>query len=253
MKAPAIFLGHGSPMNAIEDNRYTKEWTDLGKEYRPKGILMVSGHWYTQGTRIWDQIEPVKVDDMYGFPKELYDLKYPVKTALELVGKIKDKLGESVTIDNSWGLDHGAWSILVHMYPEADIPLLQISIDRNKTPRDHYELGVKLKELRNEGYMILGSGNVVHNLRHIDFNMKSGYSWAVDFDDYIEQAVVEGDHDKVINYESLGQAAGLSVPTPDHFYPLLVILGASDSEDKVRVVSKGYDLGSTSMTGFVLE
>ncbi len=251
MKMPAIFLGHGSPMNALEDNKYTREWKKLGEQYQPKGILIISGHWYTEGSRIWDLDQPVKIDDMYGFPQALYSLKYPGRTSIELVNLVKEKLGSVVKIDNSWGLDHGAWSVLVHMYPEANIPLLQLSLDRNKSPRQHFDLGRKLKDLRQDGYMILGSGNIVHNLSLLDFNMHTGYPWAIEFDDFIEKAIVEKNFDKVLDYASLGRSAYLSLPTPEHFYPLLVILGASDHEDQVSVVNKGFDLGSTSMTGFV--
>lgn len=251
MRMPAIFVGHGSPMLAIEDNDYTREWKAIGKQFKPKAILVISAHWYTSGNRTQDEPKPKKIDDMYGFPKALYDLEYPVNGDQALTDEVEKLLGDEVVVDNSWGIDHGSWAVLVHMYPDVDIPIVQLSVDGTKSPKEQFELGQKLSVLRDRGYMILGSGNVVHNLRRIDPNTKGAFDWASDFDDYIEKAIRDRDYKRCIDYLAFGEASRLSVPTPDHFYPLLNILGAVKEEDKLTVFNKGYDMGSLSMTGYL--
>lgn len=252
MKMPAIFVGHGSPMNAIEDNIYSNTWKKIGKRFKPKAILMISAHWYVNKTATQDATEPKQIYDMYGFPDELYQLTYPVSGDAELTAKIIEELQGAVTVDNSWGIDHGAWSVLVHMYPEASIPVVQVSVNRAKSPQEQYELGLKLAHLRELGYMIIASGNIVHNLRLVNFEQSEPFDWAVRFDDYIEQAITAREFEKCINY-ALEPASKLAVPTPDHYYPLLTMLGTTSADDKISVFNKGYEYGSLSMTGYIFE
>lgn len=250
MRMPGIFIGHGSPMSAIENNAFTNEWKKLGEQFKPKAILVISAHWFTEGTKTQDDISPNKINDMYGFPQELYTMTYPVQGDKTLTQEIKNVLGKSVVIDNSWGIDHGTWSVLVHMYPEANIPVVQLSVDRTISPQDHFNIGQSIAGLRDQGYMIIGSGNVVHNLRMMSQgNTKS--PWAESFDNYIEEAVVNRDFDKCIHYLGFGDAARESVPTPEHFYPLLSILGASNAEDTITVFNKAIEFSCVSMTGYL--
>lgn len=251
MRMPAIFVGHGSPMMALEQNIYTEQWKTIGQKFNPKAILVISAHWFTSGIRTQDEIKPKKINDMYGFPEALYNMEYPAIGNKTLTEKILQLLGNDVKVDNSWGIDHGSWSVLVHMYPKGDIPVVQLSIDRTKTPQEQFQVGQRISSLRDQGYMILGSGNIVHNLRRIDPTLKEPFSWASSFDDYIEEAIRNKDYDKCINYLDFGEASRLSVPTPDHFYPLLSVLGTVNEEDQLTVFNKGYDMGSLSMTGYI--
>ncbi len=263
MKMPALFVGHGSPMNAVEDNDYTREWQRIGKAYKPKAILMISAHWYTDGQKTQDDKHPRKIDDMYGFPRDLYDLEYPALGDKALTEDIIASLPESVVVDNTWGgLDHGTWSVLIHMYPEADVPVVQLSVDYTKKPEEQFEVGRAIGHLRDKGYMIIGSGNVVHNLRMINPSLDGPDPRAASFDDYIEAAIRSGDFDQCVHYLDFGDAAKYSVPTPDHYYPLLNILGAASTGNKsadnsakinVEVFNKSYDMGSLSMTGYLFK
>lgn len=249
---PILFVGHGSPMNAIEENEYTLNWKKLAIEIpKPKVILSISGHWFTPGTRTTDDPHPKVVNDMYGFPKALYDVNYTAPGAPELAHETMELIGRKVTIDNSWGIDHGTWSILNVMYPEKDIPVYQLSIDEGASPLTHYEIGQKLKTLRDKGVLIMGSGNVVHNLRSVSFSESGGYKWAYEFDNYIQEQVSIRNYENVMDYQKLGQSAKLSVPTTDHFDPLLYILGASDSDDQLQVLNNSCMAGSLSMTSYV--
>ncbi len=252
VKMPVLFIGHGSPMNAIEENEFTETWADLGATLpRPKAILAVSAHWYTDGTRICDALYPTQIYDMYGFPRELYELKYPVKGSPELAHHTKELLNGKVQFDNRWGIDHGTWSVLCRMYPEADIPVCQLSIDRNAPAVEHYRMGQKLHSLREQGVLILGSGNVVHNLSKINWELEGGYPWAEEFDAYIKKAILSRQYEEVIHYEKAGKAAELSFYTPDHFYPLLNILGALDEKDQGCAYNDSCILGSLSMTSYL--
>jgi 4,5-DOPA dioxygenase extradiol len=251
-KMPVLFVGHGSPMNAIEDNEFTDKWASIGKSLpRPEAILSISAHWFTDGVRICDEEHPKQIYDMYGFPRELYELKYPAQGAPELAHATKSLLNEVVSVDNSWGIDHGTWSVLCRMYPEADIPVYQLSIDRRAAAELHYDLGKQLQPLRDQGVLILGSGNVVHNLARISWELEDGYSWAEEFDSYIKEAILSGDHQKVIHYEKSGKAAELAFVTPEHYYPLLYALGATRQEDQITVYNDACILGSLSMTGYI--
>lgn len=254
-KMPVLFVGHGSPMNAIEDNEYAKAWAAAGKQIgKPDVILSLSAHWYTRGIKTSDLETPKQVYDMYGFPDELYHVSYPVKGSPETARRIADLAGPSLKVDNSWGIDHGTWSVLCHMFPEADIPVIQMSIDANSGAEAHYELGRKLAPLREEGVLIFGSGNVVHNLSRVNWNQNGGGEpWALEFDRYIRDSILKGDHQSVIHFEQAGAPAKAAVPTPDHFLPLLYTLGASRTEDKITVFSESCTMGSLSMTSYLFE
>lgn len=249
---PVLFVGHGSPMNAIEDNAYSRAWTALGATLeKPKSILSVSAHWFTRGTKVNDSPAPNQIYDMYGFPDELYALKYPVSGSPELAYRTRALLGDFVTIDNSWGIDHGSWSLLNRMFPRADIPVVQLSVNAMISPAEHYALGQKLKPLREEGVLIIGSGNIVHNLGRVDWRSTDGQPWAEEFDQYVLKSVKERRHDDLIHYSRIGAAAELAVPSMDHFAPLLYILGASDENDEIHVFNNDCLLGSMSMTSYL--
>ena len=251
-RMPVLFIGHGSPMNAIEDNEFSRAWTALGKTLeKPKAILSISAHWFTRGTKVNDSPTPAMIYDMYGFPDELYALKYPTPGSPELAYRTRDLVGDFVTIDNNWGIDHGTWSVLHRVFPGADIPVVQLSVNATLTPAEHYEIGKKLRSLRDEGVLIFGSGNVVHNLARVDWRMNDGQPWAQEFDQYIHRAVTSGRHQDVIDFANDGEPAQLSVPSIDHFAPLLYVLGASDANDQVRVINADCTLGSMSMTSYL--
>lgn len=253
-RMPAIFIGHGSPMNAVENNQYTEQWIKAAaKIKKPEVILAVSAHWYTSGTRITDSPKPNVVYDMYGFPPSLYDIAYQPEGAPALAKEIQRLIGQdNVAIDNTWGIDHGTWSVLCRMYPHADIPALQLSINKNADAKTHFEIGRKLSSLRSKGVLILGSGNIVHNLSRLDWNMNSGYPWAQEFDSYIKENIIKRQFDKVIDYSKV-KSSELAFYTPDHFYPLLYVLGASNNEDELLIFNDSCVLGSLSMTCCLFE
>lgn len=253
-RMPVVFSGHGSPMIAIEDNEITHEMGRIGREIiekygRPKAILAISGHWFVRGTYVQSAEKPRQIYDMYGFPKQLYDVKYPVKGDSDLTKAVQDALGSAVSVNDSWGIDHGTWTVLVHMFPDADIPVVQLSVNANLTPQRSFELGEKLQGLRDEGYLIFGSGNVVHNLMLVDWDNEGGTDATMRFNDYITDAIVSGNRKKVINYGAHPDAS-YAVPTPDHYLPLLYCLGAAGN-DEATVFNKVCNLGSMAMTGYV--
>lgn len=254
-KMPTLFIGHGSPMNAIEDNRFSQAWKALGNQMpKPEAILSVSAHWYTNDTRIMTSEDPETIYDMYGFPEELYQIVYKAKGSPNVAKKAKELISREVHVDNSWGYDHGTWSVLHRMYPEAEIPVFQLSVDRNASPEQHYKMGQELSKLREQGVLIFGSGNVVHNLRRINWNMEyEGFSWAEEFDDYIMEKILERKDDDVVHYQNAGSSASLAFTTLDHYAPLLYVLGAADREDKVTVLCKDCVLGSLSMTSYLFK
>lgn len=254
-KMPVVFVGHGSPMNAIEDNTYTRTWRALGERIaRPAAILCFSAHWFTQGTRIMNGENPKTVYDMYGFPEELYKITYNTPGSPLFAKKAAELISRETVFDTSWGIDHGTWSVLVHMYPERDIPVFQISIDAGAPPETHYQIGKELRELRDQGVLILGSGNIVHNLRLVDWGMAGkGFDWAQEFDGWINERIMKRKHEEILRFRELGDIARLAVPTPDHFYPLLYTLGASEEKDTVTVYNQSCELGSLSMTAYVWE
>lgn len=254
IKMPTLFVGHGSPMNAIEDNEFTMNWEEIAKKIpKPKAILSVSAHWYTHGSRIMDSRQPEMIYDMYGFPDELYRIEYKAKGAPELSHLTKDLIKRDVQIDNSWGYDHGTWSVLSRMYPDADIPLYQLSVDANSGAETHFKIGQEISSLREKGVLILGSGNVVHNLSKINWNMEGGYPWAIDFDEYIKEKITQKQFQDVIDYKKAGDSSKIAFYTPDHFYPLLYVLGASSTNDQVKIFNDKCLMGSMSMTCYLFE
>lgn len=254
-KMPVLFIGHGSPMNAIEDNEYSRTWRSIAEKIpKPEAILSISAHWFTKGTKVMNEEEPKTIYDMYGFPKELYEVIYNSPGSPNIAKVSKDLISKETEYDNSWGIDHGTWSVLVHMYPNRDIPVFQISIDANAPPETHYKIGKELRPLREKGVLIFGTGNVVHNLRLVDWHKGSkGFDWVYEFDDYIHENIETKNHNNIIKYNELGEIAKLAVPSPDHFYPLLYTIGASDEEDKVSVFNKSCELGSLTMTSYLWE
>jgi len=251
---PVVFIGHGSPMAAFEDNVFTRTWAALGQALpRPKAILCVSAHWYVHGARITAMQQPRTIHDFQGFPDVLYQYHYPASGEPLLAQRIVELLKPmEVIADQEWGFDHGSWTLLKHMYPLGDVPLLQLSIDRSKPADWHYELGRRLAVLRTEGVLILGSGNVVHNLRYLQWNEAAqALPWAREFDQYVRAALERGDHQPLVSYQQAGEAARLSVPTPDHYLPLLYVLGASEARDSVSVLLDEIVMGSISMMSVV--
>ena len=252
-KMPVLFVGHGSPMNAIENNAFTRGWEDLaGKIPKPKAILSVSAHWTSRGTKTSDAVAPQQIYDMYGFPPELYELRYEPAGAPDWARQVQ-RLVPEVTIDNSWGIDHGTWSVLCRMYPAADIPVFQLSLARGVPAQRHFELGQQLRSLREQGVLILGSGNIVHNLGRVSWSMDGGFDWALEFDQYIETAICGRHFDAVIDYNRAGESAQHAFNTTEHFDPLLYVLGATDETDLITVFNKACTLGSISMTSYLFE
>lgn len=252
---PVLFIGHGSPMNAIEDNTFTRNWKEIGgKIPTPKAILAISAHWFVKGTRVLDDSQPKMTYDMYGFPEELYRIIYDSPGAPEVAHRVKSLIRRDVITDNSWGYDHGTWSVLHHLYPNRDIPVFQLSIDGTAPSEVHYTIGQQLKILREEGVLIFGTGNIVHNLRMVDWNMENtGFDWAYEFDNYVIDSLIDKNHENIIHYEKAGVSASLAVPTPDHYFPLLYVLGASNKSDTIHIYNNSCVLGSLSMTCCLFE
>ena len=251
-KMPVIFVGHGSPMNAIEDNEFTRGWRKMAAGIpRPQAILAISAHWYTDGTRIMDDSEPGMIYDMYGFSHELYEVVYPAPGARDMAAATQ-RLVERSVMDKSWGYDHGAWSVLRVMFPEADIPVYQMSVDRRARPDVHFEIGKQLKSLREKDVLILGSGNVVHNFAYLQMNKPDGHDWAYEFDNYIRDKIIEKNYTDVIDYKKAGKCADMAFSIPDHFYPLLYTLGAASGDDNAEVYNNSCTMGSMSMTCYVI-
>jgi 4,5-DOPA dioxygenase extradiol len=249
-RMPALFLGHGSPMNALEHNLHTAAWRELGATLpRPKAILSVSAHWYVGGTAVTAMQQPKTIHDFGGFPQALFDVRYPAPGDPALAARVKQLLSPlDVGLDPSWGLDHGTWSVLTHVYPAADIPVVQLAIDATQPAEFHYRLGSQLGPLRDEGVLILGSGNIVHNLRAINWNADApGYDWAQRFDAAVRDCLAHNDHAALIGYENFGSDARLSVPTPEHYLPLLYIAGLQQAGEPLRFPTEGLQNGSISM------
>lgn len=253
-KMPAIFVGHGSPMNAIENNEYTAGWAKIAQRMKtPLAILSVSAHWFTPGTRVTDSPAPKMIYDMYGFPDDLYRITYAAPGSPRFARLTKELIGDRAQIDNTWGLDHGTWSVLCRIYPKADIPVFQLSVDSRASVEDYMAIGRKLRVLRKEGVLILGSGNIVHNLARVNWNMDGGYPWAEEFDDYIKSNILSRNDENVIHFEQAGSSASLAFTTLDHFAPLLYVLGASAETDHVHVFNDSCVLGALSMTSYLFE
>lgn len=250
---PAVFAGHGSPMNAIGNNEFTGEWRSLASSIPvPQAILCISAHWETRGTYITAMEHPKTIHDFYGFPDELFAVQYPAPGNPELAGEIEKSFnGSDVRPDSSWGLDHGTWSILRHMYPKANIPVLQLSLDFSIDPEDHIALARKLGAFRKRGVLILGSGNMVHNLRLVDWkNQENGHDWAIEANETLKRMILNGNLKQLGNYRKLGSAIQLAIPTPEHFYPLLYILALRGDGEEITVFNDRCVMGSVSMTSF---
>ena len=249
---PVLFVGHGSPMEAISHSVHSQGWETMGKRLpKPKAILVVSAHWYTKGLKVSKQATLKQVYDMYGFPDELYQVKYTPHGDDELTEKVLARLPEA-EVDNTWGIDHGVWSILMYMYPEANIPVVIVSIDDTKRAEEQFEIGQRLADLRDEGYLIMGSGNVVHNLQTVQMT-DDAYPWTLAFDGQIKEAILTKDWDAVVHYQNTFAHAHDAAPTPEHFNPLLVMLGVASKDDTVTVWNEGSKLGSISMTSYRFE
>ena len=250
---PALFVGHGSPMNAIENNEYTRTWQALAADMpKPKAILCVSAHWLTRGTLVTAMPKPKTIHDFGGFPKALFDVEYPALGNPELAKEVANSIkSTTVGLDlDEWGFDHGSWSVVKPMFPNADIPLLQLSIDYYKPPQYHYDLAKELASLRKKGVLIIGSGNMVHNLGMATFhNMNGdGFDWAIEMNEIFKKHITEGNHQPLIDYRTLNKAATLAIPTPDHYYPLLYSLALQGKDEKVRIFNDKAMAGSLTMT-----
>ncbi|MBA3828512.1 MAG: 4,5-DOPA dioxygenase extradiol [Taibaiella sp.] len=250
-RMPALFIGHGSPMNAIDDNEFSRSWKALGKTLpRPQAILSISAHWLTNGTSVTAMAQPKTIHDFGGFPKNLFDQQYNAPGAPELAKSTQDLITTtSVHADNTWGLDHGTWSVLLPMYPAADIPVYQLSLDYDKPASYHYELGQQLNKLRDKGVLIIGSGNLVHNLQRVDWSGgNTVYDWAQEFDTKMSGWIQTGDHKSLVNYQQiLGNTATMAHPTYDHLLPLFYIMGLQQKEEQVTFFNSKFDMGSISM------
>ena len=255
---PVLFIGHGSPMNGIEDNEFSQRWTQMAKEIpTPKAVLVVSAHWFTKGTKITAMDFPTTIHDFGGFPEELFDVQYKAPGNAILAKETASLIHSTqVELDHDWGLDHGTWTVVRHMYPDAKIPVLQLSIDYTKKPQYHYDLAKELYALRKKGLLIIGSGNMVHNLRMVAWDkMKEpgyGYDWALQMNDRFKNLITTGDHQPLINYESLGKDALLSIPTPEHYLPLLYTLGLKGKKDTISFFNDKAVAGSLTMTSVKL-
>lgn len=251
---PALFVGHGSPMNAIEDNSFTKSLTSLGEKIeKPEAILCISAHWMTEGTWITSMEKPKTIHDFYGFPQVLFDIQYPAPGRPDVAEAIrKEIVAPPIHLDNgAWGLDHGTWSILKHMYPKADVPVMQLSLNIGQHPEYHFKLGQELKKLRENGVMILGSGNIVHNLRAIKWERDARpHDWAIEFDEWSKDKLTKRDFKSLQNDFLKTEAGRLSVPTMDHYYPLLYVLGASSPNEELKFEYEEIQNSSISMRAF---
>lgn len=253
-KMPVLFLGHGSPMNAIEENEFVTGFRNIAKEIpKPNAILCVSAHWETRGTFVTAMQNPPTIHDFGGFPKALFDVQYPAPGSPELAAETKSLIKKTeVGLDDKWGLDHGAWSVIKHLYPNADVPVIQMSLDYYQTPQYHYELARELKSLREKGVLIIGSGNMVHNLRMVAWDKLNadeyGFDWAIDASEKMKKYILSGDHQPLINFRSQGKSFDLAIPTPEHYLPLLYSLALHDKNDDMRLFNDKAVAGSLTMT-----
>ncbi|NCT95052.1 MAG: 4,5-DOPA dioxygenase extradiol [Chitinophagaceae bacterium] len=251
---PVLFIGHGSPMNGIEDTAFSRRWTKMATEIpEPKAVLVVSAHWFTKGTRITAMDFPPTIHDFGGFPQALYDVQYPAPGNPVLAGETASLLAPvAVELSHDWGLDHGAWTVVRHMYPKANIPVLQLSIDYTKGAQYHYDLARELYALRKKGVLIIGSGNMVHNLRMVAWDKLAlgayAYDWAAEMNTRFKHLISKGDHKALINYPQLGKEALLAIPTPEHYLPLLYTLGAGKSNEPISFFNDTAVGGSLTMT-----
>jgi 4,5-DOPA dioxygenase extradiol len=253
-RMPVLFVGHGSPMYAIEENEFVRTWRKLGEELpRPKAILCISAHWETNGTLVTAMPKPMTIHDFGGFPKELFEVQYPAPGSPELAIETKRSVTSvTVGLDEKWGLDHGAWSVIRNIYPKADIPVIEMSLDYNKSPQFHYDLAKELSALRDKGVLIIGSGNIVHNLRMVAWDKMNepeyGFDWTIYANEKIKQLILNNNHKDLINYSLLGREVQLAVPTPEHYLPLLYTLALKKTSEPVSFFNDKAVMGSLAMT-----
>lgn len=255
-KMPVLFMGHGSPMNAIEDNEFVQGWKTIAKTLpKPTAILCISAHWETKGTMVTAMEKPRTIHDFGGFPKELFEVKYPANGSPEMAKETKKIITKTeVQLDQQWGLDHGCWSVVKHLYPNADVSVFQMSLDYTQKPQYHYELAKELNALRSKGVLIVGSGNIVHNLGLIAWDkMKEpnyAYDWAIEANTKMKKFILENNHKELINYTSQGKSFELAIPSPDHYLPLLYTLALKDDKEKIQIFNDKAVMGSLTMTSF---
>lgn len=252
----AVFAGHGSPMYAIEPNRYTAAWSALGKSLkRPDAILVISAHWVTRGVWVTAMSKPKTIHDFGGFPQALFDIQYPAPGSPALADRVQELFNVPVVLEeNEWGIDHGAWSVLKYLYPEADVPVVQLSLDGSMSASEHYELAKQLRPLRNENILILSSGNVVHNLRTIHWQEDAKpYPWAKEFNDFFISEIIANHHQTLIDWEEYGDAARMSIPTAEHYWPALYTLALQEEGERVQIYTDGIEMSSISMLGFSIQ
>ncbi len=265
VKMPILFIGHGSPMNAIEDNEFSREWKKLAKQIPiPTAVLCISAHWLTRGSFVTAAAEAKTIHDFGGFPRELFEVQYPAPGFPALAKETKELIkNTNVGLDHDWGFDHGSWSVVKNMYPEANIPMIQLSIDYYKPGEYHYELASYLKALRKKGVLILGSGNMVHNLRMISiprgadpalgFNVEYGFDWAIEMNEIFKKHILDRNHKPLLDYNKLHKDAHYAVPTPDHYWPLIYSLGVQDEKDEVTFFNDKAIAGSLTMTSVLIK
>jgi 4,5-DOPA dioxygenase extradiol len=258
-KMPVLFLGHGSPMNAIEENEFVTGFRTIGSQLtKPNAILCISAHWETKGTYVTAMDKPKTIHDFGGFPKELYEVQYPAPGSPQLATQTKELVTKTnIGLDDKWGLDHGAWSVIKHLYPNADVPVIQLSLDRYQTPQYHYELAKELAALRDKGVLIIGSGNMVHNLGMVAWDKLQqpgfAYDWATTASEKMKQSILTDDHQPLIDYNKQGKAFSLSIPTPEHFLPLLYVLALKGSNEKASLFNDKALGGSLTMTSVKID
>jgi 4,5-DOPA dioxygenase extradiol len=255
---PVLFIGHGSPMNAIEENEFVQGWREVAKTLpKPNAILCISAHWETRGTFLTAMQKPRTIHDFGGFPQELFEVQYPAPGNPGFAEETKSLIKKTETgLDEKWGLDHGCWSVLVRMFPAANIPVIQMSLDYSRPALYHYELARELSQLRKKGVLIMGSGNMVHNLRLVDWNKMDkpgfGYEWAIEANEKMKKYILSDDHQSLINYKSQGKAFDLAIPSPEHFLPLLYALALKEGNDKTEIFNDQPVMGSLSMTSLMI-
>ncbi len=260
---PVLFVGHGSPMNAIEDNEFSQGWRAVGQALpRPKAILCISAHWETRGTLVTAMEKPRTIHDFGGFPRALFEAQYPAPGSPWLAEEAKTAIKKTlVALDEGWGLDHGCWSVLSQMFPDASIPVIQLSLDYTRPAQDHYDLARELAGLRRKGVLIVGSGNMVHNLRRIvlrgnslsDFNQPFGLDWALEANAMFKKRIDENNHKELINYQALGPSVGLAIPTPEHYLPMLYALALKEDQDRITYFNDKPLAGSLTMTSLIID
>lgn len=252
-KMPVLFLGHGSPMNAIEENEFVQGFRNVAKDIpKPNAILCISAHWETKGTLVTAMENPRTIHDFGGFPKELFEVQYPAAGSPDLAKETKSLISTTeVGLDDKWGLDHGAWSVIKHLYPEADVPVIQMSLDYRQSPQYHYELAQQINTLRHKGVLIIGSGNIVHNLRMVDWQRLDetyGFDWAIEANEQMKKFILDGNHQQLINFRAQGKTFDLAIPTAEHYLPLLYTLALQDKTDDLKLFNDKAVAGSLTMT-----